>query len=920
LAKTTESAIVMKDDHVPDNQWQNLVTELRNSCDDQHPWGDVDELMVARYLAGECDEAERVSVERAKVIFPDLRECIDLASGALKDFCATPSVAHTVVQNNDEYQGAIPDKPEPVSIGLRIWQLTRSGSVPSWAAAACLLLAIGIGWAVLTRMNNLNSQIASLQTDRANSAKASPASLASNASEKEVRGASAIRGITPLGQEARHTASRFVEFEAAYPGGTRTEYQKVYETSNHGTLLSIPRNIADAPPSLAVDELLDGLSQGNDLVQWAAADALSRTPDGKSRTKTRGAIIDMLKNRADLGRAAANFIVTERIDVGFGNDLSKSASEALANPNKIVRWAGLHYFLVTLHCFEGDNTTPGSPNILNAEFLARLIGQLASMSRQPDEFPLLRKLAVYLLGQFSDSAKPAIDDLLELAEHDEDPLIRRWAAYAIGQIGIVDKAAISRLGRILMTQEKNRGDKFDILVFPVLAYAFGELCHGAGQTGQTTPVVAALIGRLGDENQDISYWSAHALTRINERPTEGSFQFPQPSYQSNPMPTTTSSREQNLRLEIASPEQAVQVGDTGTFNITIFNNGNKTATGLKLVDTFDPGLELKSESRGVIPSPFNKAISDILPNQSLKLGITFTAKQAGQLCHTVEVQGDGDVRASKLACLTAVAATQSPSLDLSIFAIKPLREGGTITPTKEVDVDDKIWFRVEIRNKGEIAARNVKLTCTAAPSLTVDSSDIEHAVGGTGGKDANNYVFTIPSITPGSAGSSFNIICTAKTPVQGACLWGTLLAEGSSQPIQQDACVTIRSQASVASNLQVDVQKNGDPVPINRQIKIIVTVTNAGANTENNVMLLTALPAELRLVGITPGEPKAAVGPGNSGLRFDPFQLAPGETRAFELTFSAVKAGQIGFDAGVTSQAQPTTISDSKTITIFEPQ
>jgi len=384
---------------------------------------------------------------------------------------------------------------------------------------------------------------------------------------------------------------------------------------------------------------------------------------------------------------------------------------------------------------------------------------------------------------------------------------------------------------------------------------------------------------------------------------------------SNPGSVVASSAQ--LDITVQGPEQAIAVGDTGTFNITITNRGTATATGLKLVDAFDPGLELKSDSRGVMPSPFTKAIRDIPPNNPLKLGITFTAKQAGQLCHTVEVQGDGGVRASKSACLTAVAATLTPSFDLTMYAIKPLRQGDTtITPVKEVSVEDKIWFRVEVRNKGAAAARNVRFTCTAAQSLSVDSSDIEQSAGGTGGKEGNNYVFTIPSIPPGPTGQSFNIACTAKAPVQGACLWGTLLAEGSSQPIQQEACVTIRPLAA-NSNLQIDVQKNGDPVRVNGEIKFAVTVTNAGANTENNVTLLTALPTELRLVGITPGDPKAAVGPGNSGLRFDPFSLPAGETRKFELTFTAVTAGQIRFDAGVTSQLQPTTISDSKTVTVF---
>ena len=115
---------------------------------------------------------------------------------------------------------------------------------------------------------------------------------------------------------------------------------------------TLPRDLSDNPPVLPPEELLPALTHRMDLVRWAAADALSRITTGELKTKARTAIIESLKKRDDLGCVAADYVLTGRIAEGFGTDLSKPAMEALASPDKIVCWAGLHYFLVVRRCFE----------------------------------------------------------------------------------------------------------------------------------------------------------------------------------------------------------------------------------------------------------------------------------------------------------------------------------------------------------------------------------------------------------------------------------------------------------------------------------------------------------------------------------------------------------------------------------------
>ena len=428
----------MRTEPAPDNQWYRLVTELQGSRDEQQ------DLL-------------------------DENEWVALASDGLRKF--------------DSSQQSTP------------W-------VHKWlylAAAACLLMAIGLGWAVMAELNSLKTRVVALQSGREESRERSP--IASTSAEAQslqtrpgkltapvaeymshqppmeargVRGsmqqaprahvsgeraATAVRECSQIVRRVPRVTYRPVAQEVAVAGGgTETVYRTVCETAERSEITTLPRDVSDNPPMLPSEELLPALTHGTDLVRWAAADALSRTGTGQPQTNAR-AIREALKKRDDLGRAAADYVLTGHVSEGFGSDLSKPALEALASPDKIIRWAGLHYFLVVRRCFEDKKAAPASPTFFEPNFVARLMGRLVAIARQKDEDALLRKAAVYLLGQFGDGAKPAIGDLIQLVESDPDPQVRRWAAYAIGQIGAEAKAAVPQLGRILLARATNRDGK-----------------------------------------------------------------------------------------------------------------------------------------------------------------------------------------------------------------------------------------------------------------------------------------------------------------------------------------------------------------------------------------------------------------------------------------------------------------------------
>jgi hypothetical protein len=60
-------------------QWERVAAELHAYRDAQRQaWGDLDDIQVARYLAGECSPQERAAMEQAMQSFPDVRELMDV--------------------------------------------------------------------------------------------------------------------------------------------------------------------------------------------------------------------------------------------------------------------------------------------------------------------------------------------------------------------------------------------------------------------------------------------------------------------------------------------------------------------------------------------------------------------------------------------------------------------------------------------------------------------------------------------------------------------------------------------------------------------------------------------------------------------------------------------------------------------------
>lgn len=123
-------------------EWDVLTAELRAYRNQQkQTWGDLDNALIGRFLAGEVTPHERRTVEAALKDHPELRKLTDLVLDVLNEFESAPSAT----------PAPLPEQPRPPRL-LSFTEhaknrrpfLSRLRERGALVAAACLLLALGV--------------------------------------------------------------------------------------------------------------------------------------------------------------------------------------------------------------------------------------------------------------------------------------------------------------------------------------------------------------------------------------------------------------------------------------------------------------------------------------------------------------------------------------------------------------------------------------------------------------------------------------------------------------------------------------------------------------------------------------------------------------------------------------------------------
>lgn len=351
-----------------------------------------------------------------------------------------------------------------------------------------------------------------------------------------------------------------------------------------------------------------------------------------------------------------------------------------------------------------------------------------------------------------------------------------------------------------------------------------------------------------------------------------------------------------LDVQITGPPQAL-VGEEVTFDITVTNRSGQPATGLVLVDRFDPGFQ-----HSVSASPIERDLEDLGPGQSQRISVSFRATQPGQQCNRVEARAGGGLRGAAEACVTVFEAQRGGPARLAVRKTGPARLG----------VGEAALFNIDITNQGDTPANNLTVADNYDPSLQpIQATTGANAVGG-------NIIWNVPSLAAGKT-IRFQVECRCLQPSARTCNRVTVTAEDGGRS-DAEACLEI---AAVAGALELEVTDLRDPGTVGRELTYEILVSNAGNASDTGVAVTVTLPDQLTPL---PVGTSGASGPGRFQIagqvvRFEPVaEIRPGERLRYQVRVRANQVGQVRIRAEARSTRTQTPLVEEESTTIIGAQ
>jgi len=395
---------------------------------------------------------------------------------------------------------------------------------------------------------------------------------------------------------------------------------------------------------------------------------------------------------------------------------------------------------------------------------------------------------------------------------------------------------------------------------------------------------------------------------------------------------TTSVTAPELRLEVTAPDQAL-VGQRLTYLIGVTNVSGIPATGLILVDRFDPGFR-----HSAAVSPIERELGDLQPGQMVTLTVELEVLAPGQHCNVVEIQGrDGSVRASARKCLTAIASAAPPVTPTIPTTPTPTQPQPTTpaTPAQPqpaqppVDnrpkpviavrktgpdrkgVGERADFVIDITNQGTILATNLKVVDNYDQALSPVQATDGHAFAG------DDLVWIVDQLPPGRT-IRFQVNCQCNRRSPRACNRVTVTtAEGTR--VDGEACMEILGPVNP---LSMTVSDSRDPLGLGNDCTYEIRLKSNSSEPDRTVRVTVVAPPELTPVDI------GTNGPGGvpftiqgQVVQFSPLnELRAGELVVYRVNMRAIRPGNAVVKVEVTSNAAQTPVTADATTTVLNQQ
>ncbi|MBN2290844.1 MAG: DUF11 domain-containing protein, partial [Pirellulales bacterium] len=367
---------------------------------------------------------------------------------------------------------------------------------------------------------------------------------------------------------------------------------------------------------------------------------------------------------------------------------------------------------------------------------------------------------------------------------------------------------------------------------------------------------------------------------------------------------TTTVGQATIDIQVLGPQQ-VYVNDMVDFKVTIANRGQAPASGLILVDRFDPGLQ-HDRAR----SPIERDLGRIEAGKSIEIsGLRFRATQAGRLCHTIEVLDSSEkLIASGRGCVNVIARSSStpppsttppPGTTPSFPPQKPDSLKVWRKCQQTAKVGDVIKCEIFVANEGNQPITGVHVVENFNANLYPTNATDGHKY------ETNRLSWMLPSIRPGATEHLIVHYRCEAAAARTCCSVDVRTSQG--ETAKDESCLQIipdfsqppstsgsgTPSTTPTGKLTVKVKGNHNPVTVGKRVLYTIDITNESSAADHNIVVTVTVPPQMQLrrTGNTDPNNIDAI-PEGQEIRFAELaEMRPGESLTWRVAVDTIKAG-----------------------------
>jgi uncharacterized repeat protein (TIGR01451 family) len=236
-----------------------------------------------------------------------------------------------------------------------------------------------------------------------------------------------------------------------------------------------------------------------------------------------------------------------------------------------------------------------------------------------------------------------------------------------------------------------------------------------------------------------------------------------------------------------------------------------------------------------------------------------------------------------------------------------------LTGPSAASVGEDVDFFIELSNDGVQPLTNLRVVGDFDLALNPKGASEKVA-----GYEGDAIYWTIASLSPGEK-KTFQVRCACTKEASRACLRVKVTA-AEAEPVQQEACLLIRAAAAAsATGLSMTVTALHNPIAVGKELTYVIRVTNSGKTDDSQVVLKVVIPPEMIPSLLGTYGPTRANPPQGQTIEFLPVdRIAPGVSLTYRVGVQARNAGDVWFQAELTSRNQRQPILAEARTTIIQ--